>query len=383
MQKKAHVEGRTLVFVDEPGVSLLPGHGRTYAPCRQPPVLRWPSTRNHLSVMSGITMAGRLSTMVRDEAPDSRESVVFLKHLLPHVSDILLVVWDGSPMHRGHVRACLAAGGAQQIHVEQLPAYAPDLNPAEGIWQQFTNVEMRHLCCRNLACLRSELDLAIRRLRRNPLSLLRVLPEQGYPSKIKFCMQHSVEQAIATNRAFAKAYRALGSLYEQKKHYQQARTVYGRGLQYAPDDPVLLNNLSWVHLMPGGDAATAYLYVHKAASLAPEDPDLQDTLAWWCYLTHDYLRAITILKAVSSRSICHEAPPPRHPADLRALHRCGHGIRTGQYYRGGCRQRFKRQATDISSRASGCHCYPHHLFVPDSRRGMGKRRAQRGWSASG
>jgi transposase len=118
--------------------------------------------------MSGITMDGRLYTMVRDAALDSMDSVVFLKHLLPHVSDKLLVVWDGSPIHRGQVRSFLAAGGARQIHVEPLPAYAPDLNPAEGIWHQLKNVEMRNLCCRDLVRLRSELDLAIRRLRRKP-----------------------------------------------------------------------------------------------------------------------------------------------------------------------------------------------------------------------
>ena len=54
--------------------------------------------------MSGITMDGRLYTMVRDEALDSLDSVVFLKHLLPQVSDRLLVIWDGSPIHQGQVR---------------------------------------------------------------------------------------------------------------------------------------------------------------------------------------------------------------------------------------------------------------------------------------
>jgi transposase len=166
--KKAHVEGRTIVFVDESEFYLLPGHVRTSAPCGQTPVLRWPYTRDHLAVMSGITMDGRLYTMVRDEAVDSMDRVVFLQHLLPHVSDKLLVVWDGSPIHRGQVRSLLAAGGAQQIHVEPLPAYAPDLNPTEGIWHQLKNVEMRNLCCRDLARLRSEIDLAIRRLRRKP-----------------------------------------------------------------------------------------------------------------------------------------------------------------------------------------------------------------------
>ncbi len=124
-------------------------------------------------------MDGRLYTMVRDEALDSMTSVIFLKHVLPHVSDKLLVVWDGSPMHRGQVRTYLASGGAQQIYLEQLPAYAPDLNPAEGVWHQLKNVEMRHLCCRNLAHLRRELGLAIRRVRRKPHVITACFAEAG------------------------------------------------------------------------------------------------------------------------------------------------------------------------------------------------------------
>jgi transposase len=118
--------------------------------------------------MSGITMDGRLYMLVRDDALDSLDSVVFLRHLLAHVSEKLLVIWDGSPIHKGQVRTYLADGGAQQIHVEQLPPYAPDLNPVEGVWHQLKNGEMRNLYCRNLAHLRSELGLAVRRLRRKP-----------------------------------------------------------------------------------------------------------------------------------------------------------------------------------------------------------------------
>jgi transposase len=129
--------------------------------------------------MSGITMDGRLDTMVRDEALDSLDSVVFLRHLLPHVSEKLLVIWDGSPMHKGQVRTYLADGGAPQIHVEQLPPYAPDLNPGEGVWHQLKNVEMRNLCCRNLAHLRRELSLAIRRVRRKPRLITACFAEAG------------------------------------------------------------------------------------------------------------------------------------------------------------------------------------------------------------
>jgi hypothetical protein len=66
--------------------------------------------------MRGITMDGRLYTVVRNDARDSLDRVVFLTHLRPHVSEKLLVIWDGSPIHKGHVRTFLAAGGARQIH---------------------------------------------------------------------------------------------------------------------------------------------------------------------------------------------------------------------------------------------------------------------------
>jgi tetratricopeptide (TPR) repeat protein len=114
-----------------------------------------------------------------------------------------------------------------------------------------------------------------------------------------------LEQAIAANPAFTKSYRALGSLYEQERDYQQARTAYERGLRYAPEDPALLNNLAWVQMMPGGDKATAYVHIRKAVSLSPEDADLQDTLAWWYYLTQEYAQAITLLEKIVKAQPAH------------------------------------------------------------------------------
>ena len=100
------------------------------------------------------------------------------------------------------------------------------------------------------------------------------------------------------NPTFTKSYRALGGLYEQKKNYQHARIAYERGLQYAPNDPTVLNNLAWAYLMLGGDLGTAYMHIRKAITLAPEDPEFQDTLAWWYYLTQDYSQAITLLNKI-------------------------------------------------------------------------------------
>ena len=81
----------------------------------------------------------------------------------------LLVIWDGSPIHRcGLVKEFLAAGGAGYVHLEQFPPYAPDLNPDEQVWHHLKRVEMKNMCCLNLHQLSTELQLAINRLRKKP-----------------------------------------------------------------------------------------------------------------------------------------------------------------------------------------------------------------------
>lgn len=49
--------------------------------------------------------------------------------------------------------------------MEQLPGYAPDLNPDEGIWQYLKNVELKNVCFENLEALKKQLRLAFERLR--------------------------------------------------------------------------------------------------------------------------------------------------------------------------------------------------------------------------
>ncbi len=97
-QKKAHDEGRTLVFVDESGFYLLPFVMRTYGPRGDTPIIKEFLTRDHLSAISGITPDGKLYMMVQDRAYKSPDVVDFLEHLLKHIPGKLLIVWDRSPI---------------------------------------------------------------------------------------------------------------------------------------------------------------------------------------------------------------------------------------------------------------------------------------------
>ena len=170
LRARAARERRTLVFVDEAGFYLLPGVVKTYGPAGLTPVIAEWQTRDHLSVMGGLTPAGRVYVLVRRESLNGLDTVEFLKHLVRHAGRRLLVIWDGSMIHRREaVAAFLASTGGRGIHVERLPGYAPDLNPwDQGGWQHLKHVEMRNLVCLDLEELHMEFHLAVGRLRQKP-----------------------------------------------------------------------------------------------------------------------------------------------------------------------------------------------------------------------
>lgn len=180
-QKKAVEEGQTVVFVDQSGFYLLPGKVRTYAPVGQTPIIRAPLSREHLSAMGGITPGGKLYLMVQERAYCGADVVRFLKHLARHIAGKLLVLWDGAPIHRSWVvKEYLSTGGARRIHLEQLPGYAPELNPAEGIWNYLKRVELKNRCCQSLSHLYYELTKAKERLRHKTNVILGCIDQPGF-----------------------------------------------------------------------------------------------------------------------------------------------------------------------------------------------------------
>ncbi len=171
--------------MDQSGFYLLPAVVRSYAPVGQTPVLREKLSRDHLSVISvisAISLEGKLYIMEQERSFKGEDVVRFLKHLLGQVSGKLLVVWDGSPIHRGRaVKDFLAGGASRRLMLEQLPAgYAPDLNPDEGIWKHLKYVELKNLCCQSLSELKVELRKAKERLRHKKHVILGCIRQPGF-----------------------------------------------------------------------------------------------------------------------------------------------------------------------------------------------------------
>lgn len=166
LRRRARQERRTLVFTDESGFYLLPAVVRTYGPKGETPVLLHRAGRDHLSIMGAVSTEGKVYTLVRQRPLNGLHCIVFLQHLLRQAGKPLLVIWDGSPIHRRHaVQEFLSEIGEKEMVVEKLPGYAPDLNPVEWLWKHLKRVELRNKPCLDLEQLHMEFHMAVGRVR--------------------------------------------------------------------------------------------------------------------------------------------------------------------------------------------------------------------------
>jgi len=166
-KKNAAAQGKTIIFVDESGLTERPHRCRTWAPRGQTPVLQYHFNWNLLSAIAGITWWSFYFRLF--PGPIKGPQVVeFLMHLQRHLRGKLLVIWDGLPAHRSRVVQEYVRAQRGRITLEALPGYAPELNPVEYIWGYWKHHELPNLCPKSFGELSHHARAALRRMRRRP-----------------------------------------------------------------------------------------------------------------------------------------------------------------------------------------------------------------------
>jgi transposase len=117
---------------------------RTLAPQGQTPFLvhkvrHQGRGRDKVSIIGALTLSPKLTrlglyfTPMVNEYFDQIAVAWFLRQLLRYLRGPVIVVWDRGPMHQGaDIRQLLLEH--PRLKLEQLPAYAPELNPVEFVW---------------------------------------------------------------------------------------------------------------------------------------------------------------------------------------------------------------------------------------------------------
>jgi transposase len=78
------------------------------------------------------------------------------------------LLWDGLPSHRSNAMRAWLNTQRSWLVVERLPAYAPELNPVEGLWSSLKAVELANLTGPTLAEVIGQAHRGIERVRGTP-----------------------------------------------------------------------------------------------------------------------------------------------------------------------------------------------------------------------
>lgn len=135
-QRKAHV-----VFLDESGFQLNPSVRRTFAPRGETPVLKAWDRRDRISAISCVTLSpvlarpGLYFTLLPVNQTVHAEQVVeFLRELGAQLRGPFTVVWDRHGIHSRSRLVNKYLASHPEVVAEDLPPYAPSLNPDEWVW---------------------------------------------------------------------------------------------------------------------------------------------------------------------------------------------------------------------------------------------------------
>jgi transposase len=161
LRAEAQAEGATIIFADE-------AHFRADVKLRAKWVLRGepalvdsssPKLGEKATYYSGVCLeTGTVDSMVVTENCTAETSAAFLQQLRAKHGGPLVVIWDNGPVHRGPAMRDYLATPGLHLRLVALPAYSPDFNPDEAIWDWAREEVASNICFGTAAKIREHID---------------------------------------------------------------------------------------------------------------------------------------------------------------------------------------------------------------------------------
>jgi transposase len=171
---------------------LTPTVRRTLAPRGQTPILKSWDRHDRISAISAVTISpkrrklGLYFRLLPDDTNAHAEDIVsFLGQLREHIRGPMTILWDGARIHGRSrlVRAYLAKH--PEIRAERLPAYAPETNPDEDVWQHTKHARLANFAPDDTAQLRRALIEEFDRLHGRPDLLAAFVKHARIPVRLE------------------------------------------------------------------------------------------------------------------------------------------------------------------------------------------------------
>lgn len=126
--------GADIYFIDESAVRSDHHSGTTWGPIGETPVVEDSGDRFGIKLISAVSPRGDMRFQTIEGRMNSDKFIDFLKKLRSDAGKPVIVIADRASYHKSKKVMNFAKNSGQEITLELLPAYAPELNPDEQVW---------------------------------------------------------------------------------------------------------------------------------------------------------------------------------------------------------------------------------------------------------
>jgi len=119
----------------------MPTRRRTWGPEGHTPKIPYSYKHDRISALAVLTISPvrrRIGLYARFQQDNFKAVHVapFLRQLLRHILGPVILLWDQGQIHKGPAIERVLRNNPR-LHTEFFPKYAPELNPAEQVWNEF------------------------------------------------------------------------------------------------------------------------------------------------------------------------------------------------------------------------------------------------------
>lgn len=139
IRRKAQRVGAEIYFEDEAGVRSDFHSGTTWAERGQTPIVSSTGARFGANMISAVSPRGLMRFMVTKGSVTAAVFMEFLQRLLINAPGPVFVIVDGHPTHKAKSVKKFVEAQRGNLKLFYLPAYSPELNPDELVWNDLKN----------------------------------------------------------------------------------------------------------------------------------------------------------------------------------------------------------------------------------------------------
>lgn len=153
-----------LVFQDEARFGRLSDPRRCWAPAPLRPLVPVALVREYTYAYAAVSPKGGGLVWMLSAKMDTLNMNAFLKHVSEtYPEDFVLMVLDGAPSHRSQDLRV-----PENMALIRLPAYSPELNPAERLWDEMREKEFANRVFDSLGAAIAQAAKGLKRLEDSP-----------------------------------------------------------------------------------------------------------------------------------------------------------------------------------------------------------------------